>query len=85
MDNVSSLLSVAGDIAQIIKVFEFPPKAFCRILVKADYLYGGTVPLPFPMALSAKFSITLPRTVNDLLIFVACFRTAPWAPVFSIL
>ena len=37
VDRVYSQLSFAGDIAQIIVVFEFPPSAFYNILVKADY------------------------------------------------
>ena len=35
---VSSTLSLAGEIAHIIVVFEFPPRAFWRILVSAESL-----------------------------------------------
>ena len=38
VESVSSQLSFAGDIAQIIVVLELPPNAFYNILVKADYL-----------------------------------------------
>lgn len=74
-------MSVAGDTAQIINVFELPPNEFWRILVKADYLYGGS-PSFLPIALLAKFSMTLPKTERDLLIFVAWIKVNPAAPVF---
>jgi hypothetical protein len=38
VDKVYSQLSFAGDIAHIMVVLELPPKAFYKILVKADYL-----------------------------------------------
>lgn len=75
-------MSFAGDIAQIIKVFEFPPKAFWRIRVKQESLYGTTMPLVFPMALSARVDITKPKTDKDLLIPAASFKRSPVAPVF---
>jgi hypothetical protein len=35
-------------------VLEFPPSAFCKILVRAESLYGTTVPWALPIALSAR-------------------------------
>lgn len=40
VDNDSSKLSKAGEIAQIITVLEFPPKALASNLVNALSLYG---------------------------------------------
>jgi hypothetical protein len=74
-------LSVAGDIAHIINVFEFPPNAFCKIRVKQESLYGTTIPLPLPVALSANVEITKPKTESDLLIPAAYFSLSPVAPV----
>lgn len=49
-------------------VFEFPPKAFCKILVNADSQYGTTFPSPLPTALSANVLMTFPRVDNERLI-----------------
>lgn len=49
-------------------VFEFPPKAFYKILVKADSQYGTTFPSPFPTALSANVLMTFPRVDKERLI-----------------
>lgn len=68
--------------AQIIKVFEFPPKAFCNILVKHESLYGTITPLTLPVALSASVEMTNPKTESDLLIPAAYFNLSPVAPVF---
>ena len=38
VERVYSWLSDAGEIAQIISVFELPPKAFCKIRVKQESL-----------------------------------------------
>jgi len=73
---------VAGEIAQIIRVFEFPPRAFCKIRVRQESLYGTTIPFPFPIALSAKVEITKPKTDKDLLIPAAYLSLSPVAPVF---
>ena len=61
-------MSVAGLMAQIIRVFELPPRAFYRIRVNDESLYGTTIFFPFPIALSAKVEITNPKIVRDLLI-----------------
>ena len=68
--------------AQIITVLEFPPSAFCRIRVKHESRYGTTVPLAFPVALSAKVEMTNPKTDKLLLIPAASLRLSPVAPVF---
>lgn len=44
---------------------ELPPKAFYKILVKADSQYGVTVSVFLPKDLSAKLLITLPNTDSD--------------------
>lgn len=75
-------MSVAGEIAHIINVFELPPNAFCSIRVRHESLYGTTVPFPLPIALSASVLITNPSTDNDLLIPAAYFSLSPVAPVF---
>lgn len=67
--------------AHIIKVFELPPKAFCKILVKHESLYGTIIPLPLPIALSASVEMTNPNTDKDLLIPAASFNLSPVAPV----
>lgn len=74
-------MSVAGEIAHIIKVLELPPKAFCNIRVKHESLYGTIVPFPLPIALSAKVEMTKPKTDKDLLIPAAYFSRSPVAPV----
>ncbi len=74
-------MSVAGETAQIIKVFELPPKAFCKILVKQESLYGTMIFFPFPIALSANVEITKPKTDKLLLIPAASFSRSPVAPV----
>lgn len=43
VDRVSSKLSSAGEIAQIIAVLEFPPNAFLKIKVNLESLYGTKV------------------------------------------
>ena len=72
---------LAGDKAQIITVLELPPKAFCKIRVKAESLYGGNTSFFLPKALSAKVFITFPRTNKLLLILHPSFNLAPVAPV----
>jgi hypothetical protein len=44
VERVSSKLSLEGEIAQIIRVFEFPPNALLRILVKHESRYGTLIP-----------------------------------------
>jgi len=61
-------LILAGLIAQIIIVLEFPPSAFCKILVRAESLYGTTFFFAFPPAFSESTLITCPRVVKLLLI-----------------
>jgi hypothetical protein len=51
--------------AQIIIVFELPPRAFCKILVRFESLYGTTVFFYLPMALSAKTLMHVPSVVRD--------------------
>jgi hypothetical protein len=82
VDRDSSKLMEAGDIAQIIIVFEFPPNAFYKILVRAESLYGTTVIFSFPHALSARILIHVPNTVKLLLIAQPSFNLYPSAPVY---
>ena len=67
--------------AQIIKVLELPPKAFCKILVKHESLYGTMIFFPLPIALSARVDITNPKTDKLLLIPAASLSLSPVAPV----
>jgi len=68
--------------AQIMSVFELPPKAFCKIRVKQESLYGTITFFPFPIALSASVEITNPSTDKLLLIPAASLSLSPVAPVF---
>ncbi len=77
-------MSSAGDKAQIINVLEFPPKAFYKILVRDDSLYGTTIFLFFEVANSANFDITKPKKLKDLLIEHPSLSLSPDAPVFPI-
>ena len=72
---------LAGDKAHIITVFEFPPRAFWRILVKAESLYGGSTSFFLPKALSANVLMTFPKTSKLLLILQPSLSLAPVAPV----
>ncbi len=74
-------MSVAGEIAQIISVFELPPNAFWRILVKHESLYGTITFFPFPVDFSANVEITSPKTDKLLLIPAASLSLSPVAPV----
>jgi len=66
--------------AQIIVVFEFPPNAFYKILVKADSLYGTAIFLIFPKDCSAKAYMTLPNVCKDLLIKLAYLSLSLLSP-----
>jgi hypothetical protein len=68
--------------AQIIIVFELPPNAFCKILVKFESLYGTTAFLDFPWDFSARTLIQVPNTVRLLLIAEPSFNLKPSAPVY---
>lgn len=70
-----------GDKAQIIIVFELPPRAVCRIRVNADSRYGTTSFFALPIALSANVEIHWPSTVKLLLIAQPSFSLSPVAPV----
>ena len=63
VDNVWKKLILAGDTVQIIEVSEFPPRAFCRILVSFESLYGICY-----FVLEESFEITLDRMNSDLFI-----------------
>lgn len=63
-------------------VLELPPKAFYNILVRAASLYGTTLSLAFPAALSASTLITLPKILNEVLIAHPSFNLSPYAPVY---
>jgi len=62
-------------------VLEFPPRAFYRIRVKLESRYGTIVFFSFPIALSAKTLIHVPKTVRLLLIAQPSLSLAPSAPV----
>ena len=71
----------AGETAHTMIVLELPPRAFYRIRVKFESRYGTTAFLSFPIALSAKTLIHVPKTVRLLLIAQPSFSLAPYAPV----
>ncbi len=71
----------AGDTAAIIHVFELPPNAFCKILVRFDSRYGTTESFFFPTDFSANIAIHFPNTLKLLLIFVPSRSRWPVAPV----
>ena len=62
--------------AHIIRVLELPPRAFYRIRVKEESLYGINL-----FFFSAKAEITYPNTDRDLLIDPASLNLSPVAPV----
>ena len=64
VDMVSSKLSLDGEIAQIIRVLLFPPRAFWRSLVNALSLKGTISFLFFDY--SASTLITLPICILDI-------------------
>ncbi len=64
---VSSRLSSAGEMAQIIVVRELPPRAFLKIKVSLESRYGTNC-LSVLEALSARISMTRPRVDKDWLI-----------------
>lgn len=68
--------------AHNMKVFEFPPRAFWRILVRVESRKGATTPFFFPVDSSAKALITCPSTVKLLLIMAPSLNLSPWLPVF---
>ena len=72
----------AGDTAQIMIVLELPPRAFYKILVKLESLYGTTVFFSFPIALSARTLMHVPKTVKLLLMAHPSFSRWPSAPVY---
>ena len=61
---VSYKLSSAGDMAQIMAVLEFPPKAFLKINVSLESLYGTNCLSTFD-ELSARIYMTLPNVDKD--------------------
>jgi hypothetical protein len=71
---------LAGEIAQIIVVFELPPKAFYKIRVKADSRYGIAIFLSFPTLCYANDYITRPNVCNDLFIKLAYFSLSLLSP-----
>ena len=64
-------------------VWELPPKAFSKILVKAEFLYGTK--LFFPSEFYAKTEITWPKVVRLWLMPTASLSLWPVAPVLSCL
>jgi len=77
---VSSKNLAPGLIAQIIYVFELPPRAFYSILVKFEFLYGITI-LFFPFCFSTKALITFPKVDRLRLIILPSLSLSPVAPV----
>jgi len=73
----SSWFEIEGEHVIMSIVLLFPPKESLRILVSLLSLYGIWVLVP-----SVSCLITCPRTVNDLLIFLASSNLRPVAPVF---
>lgn len=72
---VSSILFNEGEILPTIKVNVFPVKESCSNLVNFDYRKDATL-----FTLLDKLAITLPRVVNDWLIF---FSYLKWASLIS--
>ena len=68
--------------AQIMIVFELPPRAFYKIRVNAESRNGTTAFLSLPIALSANTLIQVPSTVRLLLMAHPSFNLDPVAPVY---